>query len=50
MRALGALDPDAVRAGKPASHEHARDLSSEHDEAVASAIVSTLLTGSGAGP
>lgn len=44
VRALDALDPDAVRAAKAASHEHARDLSSEQDQAVADSIVARLVS------
>jgi hypothetical protein len=43
VRALSALDPDAVRAAKAASHEHARALSSEQDEAVADGVLERLL-------
>jgi hypothetical protein len=43
VAALRELDPDAVRAGKLASHEHARDLSSERDLAVVDALVTRLL-------
>jgi hypothetical protein len=41
--ALDALDPEAVRAFKAASHAHARELSSERDEAVERALVGRLL-------
>jgi glycosyltransferase involved in cell wall biosynthesis len=44
VRALDALDPDTVRAAKAASHEHARDLSSEQDQAVVDTIVERLLS------
>ena len=47
VRALSTLDADAVRAGKQASHDHARELSSEQDEAVASAVVTSLLAAGG---
>lgn len=47
VRALLTLDVDSVRAAKQASHEHARELSSEQDEAVVSDIVTTLLAAGG---
>jgi hypothetical protein len=43
VAALRSLDPAAVQAGKLASHEHARDLSSERDIDVVDGIVSRLL-------
>lgn len=42
-RALAALDADQVRAFKAASHEHARELSSERDEQVERDLVARLL-------
>ncbi len=47
VRALSTLDADAVRAGKQASHDHARVLSSEQDEAVTSTLVTSLLSSAG---
>ena len=41
--ALRTLDAEAVRAGKEASHRHARDLSSASDVATMSSIVTGLL-------
>ena len=43
VAALRQLDPEAVRAGKQASHDHARELSSERDRAVVRGIVERLL-------
>jgi hypothetical protein len=43
--ALRSLDPETVQAGKQASHDHARELSSEHDVAVVDGIVTRLLGG-----
>jgi glycosyltransferase involved in cell wall biosynthesis len=45
--ALRTLDAAAVGAGKNASHAHALELSSEHDENVVKSIVSRLLAQSG---
>jgi putative peptidoglycan lipid II flippase len=47
LRALSTRDGDAVRAGKQTSHDHARVLSSEQDEAVTSTIVTFLLSAAG---
>jgi hypothetical protein len=44
---LRGLTPEQVRRGKQASHEHAKALSSEQDEAVESALVERLLHGAG---
>jgi hypothetical protein len=45
VQALRTLDPHAVTAGKQASHDHARDLSSERDLDVVSGITARLLAG-----
>lgn len=45
VAALRTLDADAVRAGKQASHDHAHELSSEHDVTVVEGIVTRLLGG-----
>ena len=45
VAALRTLGPDEVIAGKRASHEHARELSSERDLEVVDGIVTRLLTG-----
>ena len=45
VAALRTLDPEAVRAGKQASHEHAHALSSERDVHVVESIVTRLLGG-----
>ena len=43
VAALRELDDDAVKAGKEASHEHARVLSNDHDREVVRGIVERLL-------
>jgi hypothetical protein len=43
--ALAALDAESVRAYKAASHQHARELSSERDEQVERDLVNGLLAG-----
>lgn len=45
VAALRELTPERVRAAKRASHEHARDLSSERDLEVVDGIVTRLLAG-----
>ena len=45
IAALRTLDPAAVWAGKQASHNHAHDLSSDHDLEVVDGIVTRLLAG-----
>ena len=47
VAALRELDDDAVKAGKEASHEHARVLSNDHDREVVRGIVERLLATAG---
>ena len=45
VTALRTLEPESVRAGKQASHDHAHDLSGERDLEVVDGIVARLLAG-----